>query len=295
MLPLLLVLACAPEPVLDLTSDVERTGVDGADGPYGVAHVQHRAPARVSEAVDYSVSFPASDAGELDRAGAPYPVFVFVHGGLVEPSRYRWLATHLASRGYVVVSPQTPLDLAIFESYNASIALDDARWRSGREGTLLSGGLSEAPAYIGGHSLGGVVGVFRWVADPDNFEGVAILASWPAGGTPVEAQAGRPSISLIGSQDRSGEATQTAYDIYTERFPEPRWFGVVQGMNHYDWADTPSDANLRGDGPSERPRDQTRRDAAAVLDSWLDANMLGDAEAQQRLVDRDFDGVGQAP
>lgn len=292
---LMLLLACSPPaPVPDLAPDPGRDGLDGRLGPYGVAHATFRAPARVSEVVPYDVSWPALADGTLDPSGAPYPVAAFVPGGLVDPPRYRWIATHLASRGYVVLQPYSVLELAIFESDNASLALEDARWRAERPGGVLSGGLSPAPAYAMGHSLGGVVAAFRWTADPDAFEGLAVLASWAAAGTPIEEQGGRPSLVLIGSEDRSGAATATAWEEH-QRFPDPTWFGIIDGMNHYDWLDLPRDGSLLADGVSLRPPEETRIDALRVMDAWLDANMRDDPVAAARLAARDFPHISEAP
>lgn len=275
--------------MVDLEPDASRTGQGGELGPFGVAHATYRAQARVTDVVEYEATWPARSSGSYDKSAGKCPVAVFVHGGLVTADRYRWLITHFASRGYCVVSPDHDLQLAIFESDNASVAIDDLRSRSAGP---LAGRLGR-DAVIMGHSLGGVVSAFRWVAD-EQFLGVGILASWAAEGTPVEDQRGRPSLSIIGSEDRGGEATREASKQY-ERFPEPRWFGVVDGMNHYDWADGASDANLLGDGVPTRPLTETRRDAAFVLDAWMDAWLLDDPDAQALLEARAFPGISEEP
>jgi len=276
-------------PVLDLLPDPGRSGADGTDGPFGVAHQTFRAQARVTDVVRYEVSWPADRDGAFDDAQGRCPVVMFIHGGFVPPDAYRWLATHMASRGFCVVSPEHDLQLAIMESDNASVVLDDLRGRP-------RGALKDAvgpDAVVMGHSLGGAVATFRWLAD-DRFEGLALLASWPAEGSPVEEMKGRPSLSLIGSEDKGGDATQTAYEEY-QRFPSPGWFGVVDGMNHYDWADGASDADLKGDGVPTRPRAETRRDVLRVLDTWLDAWLLDDPVAEDSLHTRRFPNVSETP
>lgn len=289
-----LLVACSgpSEVVVDLEPDPARTGLAGDDGPFGVAHATFAAQARVTDAVTYEVAWPARKNGDFDRSGGRCPIVGFVHGGLVEADRYRWIVTHFASRGYCVLSADHDLDLAIFESDNTSLALDDLERRAEAGKGPLAGNVGNR-AVVMGHSLGGVVSAFRWVAD-ERFEGVGILASWAAAGTPVEDQKGRPSLSIIGSEDRSGEATREAYEQY-ERFPQPGWFGVVQGMNHYDWADDPSDSNLLSDGVPTRPREETRRDAAMVLDLWLDGWLRDDADALATLDAHDFEHVTEAP
>ncbi len=292
-LPHLLLLAVAlsgcQAAVVDLMPDPARTGLDGTAGPYGVAHQAFRAQARVTDVVRYEVSWPATADGAYDDRAGRCPVVMFVHGGFVPPDAYRWLATHVASRGYCVASPEHALQLAIMESDNASVVLDDLQERP--RGPLENGVGDDA--VVMGHSLGGAVATFRWVAD-ERFDGLALLASWPADSSDVESMKGRPSLSLIGSEDKSGEATQTAYEVY-QRFAEPAWFGVVDGMNHYDWADGASDADLASDGVPTRPQADTRRDVLRVLDTWLDAWLRDDAEAKAALEARGFPGVAEAP
>jgi hypothetical protein len=66
-------------------------------------------------------------------------------------------------------------------------------------------------------------------------------------------------------------------------------------MNHYDWADGASDANLRGDGTPTRPQVETRRDALRVWDTCLDAVLRDDAQAQLTLDARTFPGIRETP
>lgn len=97
-------------------ADATRTGEDGADGPFGAARLRLAAPARVSEVAPTQVVFPTLaqyDVSEPTAAVTDAPVIVFVHGGLVSPDRYYWLAAHWATRGYVVVLPRAELGLAI--------------------------------------------------------------------------------------------------------------------------------------------------------------------------------------
>jgi hypothetical protein len=287
---LLSALGCgSPGPVeLALQPDPTATGEDGERGPYGAARATYRTQARVSERLIFEVTWPADAEGILDPAGAPYPCVLSVQGGLVEPERYRWMAEHMASRGAVVLAPRHSLDLAILESDNASYALDEALERAALPGDPLEGALEEGgPVVAMGHSLGGVVAAMLWVADP-RVEGVSVLASYAAGGTDVESMGGSPSLLLTGAED---QVPPEEFFPEWERFPEPRWGGVIEGMNHYDWTDEATESELAGDGVSTRPASESRRDAWRVLDSWLDATLLGDPEAAARLDEGQFPGV----
>ena len=290
LLLLSLTLGCAQSPEVELVLDPDpgATGEDGARGPYGVARARYHTQARVSDRVRFEATWPATDSGALDPAAAPYPCVLSVQGGLVDPERYRWLAEHMASRGYVVLAPWHGLDLAILEPDNASYALDEALERAELAGDPLFGALGVGgPVAITGHSLGGVVAAMGWVDDP-RVSGVAVLASYASAGTDVEAMAGFSSLLLTGGEDR---VSPEEFFPEWERFPEPRWGGVIEGMNHYDWTDEPTESELSRDGEATRPVEESRTDAWRVLDTWLDATLLDDQEAAERLADGGFEGV----
>ena len=284
----LLLAGCASpgEVELMLDPDPSATGEDGQRGPHGAARATYRTQGRVSDAIEFEATWPATDTGEL--AGGPFPVVLSIHGGFVGPERYRWLAEHMATRGYVVLAPEHTLGLAIVESDNASYALDEIEERNDEPNDPLFGAIVVGePVACTGHSLGGTVSAMRWVAD-DRIGALGIWASYPPDDTDVESMAGAPALLLTGSEDRI--PTQEFLDRW-ERFPEPTWKGVVEGMNHYDWTDDASDADLAKDGTSLRPLEETRPDAWRVIDSWLDATLLGDAEALDRLDTEDFPGI----
>lgn len=254
-------IACArPGPLLLLPPDDTRTGALGTDGPDGAALLNLRYDARVVDAVDVEWVYPSDETAAPVRADAP--TVVFVQGGLVTVDRYRWLAIHLASRGYNVLSPTHPLDLAIFTIGNAEAALDGALddpdlapWIGG-------------PVFVGGHSLGGVVAVKNWLAD-DRFDGVVLLASYPAAGDDPADRAGSPVLALAGSTDESALAADVEAGF--ERFSAPRTFGLVDGMNHYAWTDDATADELAADGPVEDLA-LVRAHALSLLDAWLDSD-----------------------
>ena len=277
-----------PELSLVRPPDPSATGDAGTWGPHGVARATYKTQARVSETVRFEATWPALADGTLDPSSAPYPVVLLVQGGLVESVRYRWLADHLASRGAVVLAPEYAFDLAILQSDNASYVLDEALDRARVPGDPLEGALAEGgPVVATGHSLGGVVASMTWVSDT-RVDGVAVLASYAATGTDVEAMAGSPSLLLTGALD---QVPPEEFFSEWSRFPEPVWGGVVAGMNHYDWTDDPTPEELEGDGVSTRPAEESRRDALRVLDTWLDAIWRDDTGAAEALAAGDFPGV----
>ncbi|MFT4979051.1 MAG: putative dienelactone hydrolase, partial [Myxococcota bacterium] len=155
----------------------------GEEGPFGAAWVQLRAQARVTESIWVEVMFPSDDSGQPAPDALPAQAVVLVQGGLVEASRYRWLAAHAAARGYVVISADHPADLAFFAAGNGLAALEAVEDGGGiLDGLVEPGG----PAAVAGHSLGGVVASILWAADT-RFDGLISMASYPADGTDVES------------------------------------------------------------------------------------------------------------
>jgi predicted dienelactone hydrolase len=274
---------------LVLAPDPTATGEDGQRGPHGAARATYWTQGRVSDAIRFEATWPATDTGELSTGG-PFPVVLSLHGGFVGPERYHWMADHMASRGYVVLAPKHTLGLAIIESDNASYTLDEVEDRNDDGDDPLFGAIEiDGPVACTGHSLGGTVSSMRWVAD-DRIGALGVFASYPPDGTDVESMAGAPSLLLTGSEDRI--PTENFIERW-ERFPEPTWKGVVEGMNHYDWTDDASDADLAKDGVSTRPLDETRLDAWRVIDAWLDATLLDHEPAQARLDAGAFPGIDE--
>ncbi len=268
------------------------SGTDGTDGPLGAARVTLHANVRVDQALDIEVTYPSNAGGELVRASrAPWPAVVFVQGGLVSASRYRWIASHLATRGYVVAVPTHIADLAFFETDNAVLALRALQHAATGTGTL-AGCVATSAAHPGaavmGHSLGGVVAVREWLAG--SFDAVALLASFPAEGDPLHGRAGAPVLSLVGQNDTRKSPAQAYVDGFL-RFDPPRLFARIDGMNHYQWTDDATAEELASDGAQGRSNAAVRRDALRILDLWLDATLKNDATAREALAATSFPGT----
>lgn len=274
---LALVAGCGPTAwSVRLPADASRTGLDGLDGPLEVAGTTVRVQARVTDDLQIDLLVPREDGVALADA----PTVILVQGGLVAPERYAWLGVHLASRGFAVALPHHASDLAIFESANAGIA-----WDALAEGA--GGPAFGEPRAVAGHSLGGVVAAMAF-AD-GGWDALGLFASFPAAGTDAEGSGG-PVLALIGSDD--GATALEDARAGAARFPDPAWFGVVDGMNHYGWTDDPSERDLAGDGVASRPVPDARRDAQAVIDAFLDAALRGDPDAEARL-ESAFPGVSR--
>lgn len=276
----LLLLACAGPPSFTplLAADAARTGTDGSDGPFGAIVTERRYAARVTDDVRTEVILPSDDADAPTLADAP--TVVFVQGGLVPVERYHWLLQHLASRGYAVVAPDHSFDLAIFAIGNGTDAYTGAR----RDPDL--GAWVGDTAAVGGHSLGGVVSVKDWLAD-DDLAAVMLFASFPAAADDPADRAGSPVLSIAGTNDQKALPADVATGF--ERFSDPRWLAMVDDLNHYGWTDDASEDELATDGvTTDLAAD--RLAALSVIDTFLDASLLADPAAADRL-DQPFSGV----
>jgi predicted dienelactone hydrolase len=295
-----LVVACSTAPsgpgeVLWLPDNI-RSGTDGALGPRGASLVSFSVQSRVTERLSVQVIFPSLSDGTLDVSGAPYPVVVFVQGGNVERKRYHWLASHLATRGYVVAMPDHPFNLSILETDNSILALRALR-EAAQEGTLLRAVSQTGPVAVMGHSLGGVIASRQWIAHND-FTGVVFLASYPIASDDLARRAGNPVLLMAGSTDVPTPLTRVREGFEALREPErawqpfaPRLYALVDGLNHYTWTDSPTNANLESDGPRPGDPQATRANAMSVVDTWLDTILRRDDMARARLETRMFRGV----
>lgn len=209
----------------------------------GVAEAAFEVRAHGSDLVRVSVVFP-SDAQGLP-AGRALPALVFIHGGLVAPTRYRWQAAALARAGYVVALPEHPLDLAIFSAENGLAArrlLVDSL-----ESSLLRGVVDSARIAVGGHSLGGVVAVKLALAG--GFDRLVLEASYPDAAD--ESQLGRlrlPVLSVRAEQDCSADPAQVEAGF--DKLPGPGVFAKVAGMTHYQFTDSDAEDLQRGCEPA---------------------------------------------
>ncbi len=253
----------APDPSAAALDDVASLG---EDGPFGVRLVPRAVRVRLDERIDVDVYVPIDADGSNARAR---PVAVFVHGGLVAPDRYAWIARHLASRGFVVIAPSHALDLAFFEQGNAIEALTALRRRSTDPTDALAGTMDDRPAAILGHSLGGVVSASLWDERPDDFDELVLLASYPAGSTLRTRSRGR-ALSIVGSRDARvsiSQASDGVRAIATSRRVVD--LAVIDGMNHMQVADDVTADENAAAGVATIDEATARRRVAWLMDALL--------------------------
>lgn len=266
--------ACTAEPEVTLEPAPGARAALGERGPYGAARIERSLRARVDDTIQVEITLPVRADGEL--LDGPLPVVLFVHGGLVGAPRYRWIAEHVASRGHVVIAPAHVFDLALFQSGNALDALEGARALDEAGDPDLAGRLSDEPAVAIGHSLGGVVAAGAWLQRPDLVRHLVMLASEPAPGEPLAEREHDPAsrvVAVVGTEDGlqlPDEALAGVEEL--SKAGAPVTFGLVDGMNHFQFVEDPTAGELGRDQESTRPLGSARSLSLYLLDATLAAS-----------------------
>ncbi|MCC6804826.1 MAG: alpha/beta hydrolase [Anaerolineae bacterium] len=138
---------------------------------------------------------------------------IFYPGGKVDPRSYAPMAHALAARGYLVVIPPMPLNLAVFGIHAA-------------DGVIAAHPEIEHWA-LGGHSLGGSMAARYTQAHPDTVRGLALLASYPDIDLSTYAL---DVVVLYGSND--GLATVEKVESARALLPATAQFVEIAGGNH---------------------------------------------------------------
>jgi pimeloyl-ACP methyl ester carboxylesterase len=262
------VTACTEPPTTVLEPNPERTLELGSDGPFGAELFVRDLRVRVDDVVRTDVLVATEGDGSI---ACDKPVVVFVHGGLVTHERYRWLAAHIASRGFVVVSPHHEFDLAFFEQSNAADVLLAVRAASARAGDALECAASPRRAAIYGHSLGGVVAATTWSYEPDLFSHLALLASYTAEGSFAERTPPGRVVSIVGTADAKVSLEQArAGTTALATSGLPVTLAAIEGMNHMQVVSELTPDEEASAGMATLSTDDARALVRVVLDAWLD-------------------------
>jgi len=151
----------------------------------------------------------------VPTAVTPMSGFIFYPGGHVDYRSYAPIAREIASRGYMVSIVEMPLSLAVFGVNKADKVISsypDIRYW-----------------VIGGHSLGGSMAASYAVGNPENIQGLAFWASYPA------------SSDDLSSTDLKGLTTYGSNDLVLgmdnfnatlPQLPAGSILQVIEGGNH---------------------------------------------------------------
>jgi len=148
----------------------------------------------------------------------PNTGFIFYPGGRVDPRAYSSLMKSIASEGYLVVVPEMPINMAIFNTNIADEIIDFypeiTHW------------------VIGGHSVGGVAAAIYTDKHPEMIDGLVIWASYPADSTDISDQ-DIPVLSIYGS--REVRVNDTSIGERKHLLPENTRYISIEGGDHHQF------------------------------------------------------------
>jgi pimeloyl-ACP methyl ester carboxylesterase len=179
----------------------------------------------------------------------PTAGLIFYPGGRVDYRAYAPMAHALAAKGYLVVIPYMPLNLAVF-GIDKAVEVREAytniqNW------------------FIGGHSLGGSMAADELFKHPEQFNGLILLASYPANSDDLSNYSGKV-LSLSGSMD--GLATPAKIAASKALLPASSQFVEIQGGDHafFGWY---------GPQSGDHPATITREAQQAIVILQIDQTM----------------------
>ena len=170
----------------------------------------------VSEVSGGWVFKPASSSVE------PTAVLVFYPGGHVDARAYATYARDVAQQGNAVALAKMPLSLAVLKP-NAADELLGAPELAGTDRWA-----------IGGHSLGGVMAARYAASNPDEIDGLVLLASYPDSAADLSASP-IAVASVTGTVD--GVLNREAWGAAKSLLPSGTAFVSIEGGNHAQFGD----------------------------------------------------------
>jgi dienelactone hydrolase len=148
-------------------------------------------------------------------AASPITGFIFYPGGHVDYRSYAPVAREIASRGYMVSIVEMPLSLAIFGVNKA----DD----------VISAYPEMRYWVIGGHSLGGSMAASYAMGNPENIQGIAFWAAYPASSDDL-SKTDLKGLTTYGSNDLV--LSMDNFNATLPQLPPGTIMQVIEGGNH---------------------------------------------------------------
>lgn len=173
---------------------------------------------------------------------------VFYQGALVEEEAYAPLAIGLAQKGIDVYLIDSPLNLAIFAS---------------KPTAKLKDKLPDAPVYLAGHSLGGVIAAQQAQAKTLDAKGLILLASYPAKKTDL-SQTHLNVLSITASKDQV--LNTKAYQTAKKRLPKTTAYHTISGGNHAGFGSYGKQAH---DGKATLSAQDQQKQLVALIDHFI--------------------------
>jgi dienelactone hydrolase len=141
--------------------------------------------------------------------------FIFYPGGHVDPRSYSGIAQQIATKGYLVIIPKMPFNLAVMNKRAAVKIINDYEdidnW------------------VIGGHSLGGAMAASLVFDEPEMFKGLVLLAAYPPQNSNISSLDLHVTV-VYGSLDQL--ATQSEIEESLPLLPLDTEMVLIEGGNH---------------------------------------------------------------
>lgn len=218
-------------------------------GPMPEAMAAMESDAAVEVATEPWLSFLPT--GDAQTTG-----LIYYPGGRVDPRSYAPMARAIAEAGYPVVIVPMPLNLAVFGVDRAADVIaaypQVERWA------------------IGGHSLGGSMAASFIRNNPDEIEGLLLVASYPAGSDDLSGFTNLATHSVSATED--GLATPDEIQASRLMLPAATVWLPIQGGNHAQfgyYGDQP------GDGIATISREEQHRQTVESAVQLLSVSASG--------------------
>jgi predicted esterase len=154
----------------------------------------------------------------MPRQNTPTTGFIFYPGGRIDPRGYASLMREIASSDYLVVVPEMPINMAVFNPNIASEIIDDypeiTHW------------------VIGGHSVGGAMAAQYTAKHSDVIDGLVIWASYPPNSADL-SHLDLPVVSIYGS--REVRVNDTSVGERKHLLPEDTRYIRIEGGDHHQF------------------------------------------------------------
>jgi len=171
------------------------------------------------------VHYPA-ECGGLRRppAQGPFPVVLILHGDGAIGINYDFLARHLASWGFLVVTP-TNDDPATLRTILAAALDNPAQLYA-----PLAGASAGGQVVVVGHSMGSTRTGDMFTQGEDRISAVIFLG-------PVSQTINYPVPGVVFGATGDMQSMPSNYENIYQALALPRWLAVVQGGNHSQFTD----------------------------------------------------------
>ncbi len=149
---------------------------------------------------------------------APATGFIFYPGGRISYLGYSDLMRAISGKGYLVVVPKMPLNMAVFD---VNIADE-----------IIAAHPEIKHWVIGGHSVGGTAAALYTSTHPTQIAGLAIWSSYPADGSDISGLK-IPVILMYGGNETG--VTDESVDTRKHLLPSDTRYLKIEGGDHHQF------------------------------------------------------------